>query len=86
MALQSNNPQEAGNVLEENGEYELAIDTYLNANSGNVSDATVLANMYVRAVRVAQRHLRKSLKEVLKTATNKLKEAGKFVEAGQCFE
>lgn len=62
------------------------METYLNAHSGNVSEAGVLANLYVRAVRVAQRHLRKSLKEILKTATGKLKDAGRFVEAGQCFE
>lgn len=86
IALQSNDPQKAGTVLEENREYQLAIDTYLGASAETVSDPNVLANLWVRAVKVAQKHSRGSLKEVLRTATAQLKEAQRFVEAGKCLE
>ncbi|KPA78261.1 hypothetical protein ABB37_06412 [Leptomonas pyrrhocoris] len=86
MALNSNDPQKAGAVLEENNEYQLAIDTYLGATPDTVPDPTTLANLWVRAVKVAQKHARNLLQEVLKTAVDKLKAAQRFVEAGKCLE
>lgn len=86
MALQSNDPQKAGAVLEENNEYVLAIETYLDATSETVSEPTTLANLWVRAVKVAQKHARNMLKDVLKNATEKLKDAQRYVEAGKCLE
>ncbi|KAK7194890.1 intraflagellar transport protein 172 [Novymonas esmeraldas] len=86
MALNSNDPQKAGAVLEENNEYQLAIDTYLAATPDTVSDSSTLANLWVRAVKVAQKHVRNTLKEVLRTATDKLKAAQRYVEAGKCLE
>ncbi|XQJ26776.1 intraflagellar transport protein 172, putative [Leishmania guyanensis] len=86
MALNSNDPQKAGAVLEENGEYQLAIDTYLAATPEVVPDPATLANLWVRAVKVAQKHTRNLLKEVLRSATDKLKAAQRYVEAGKCLE
>ncbi|CCW70318.1 unnamed protein product [Phytomonas sp. Hart1] len=86
IALQSNDPQKAGAVLEENREYQLAIDAYLSANPETVQDPTVLANLWVRAVKVAQRHARNALRDTLRVVTEKLKAANHFVEAGKCLE
>ncbi|CAD2220997.1 hypothetical protein, conserved [Angomonas deanei] len=86
IALQSNDPQKAGAVLEENGEYQLAIDAYMGATAETVEDPAVLANLWVRAVKVAHKHQRNSLKEVLKVVVPKLKENQRYVEAGRCLE
>ena len=86
MALSSNDPQKAGAVLEENNEYQLAIDAYLGATPDTVPDPTTLANLWVRAVKVAQKHARNLLQDVLKSATEKLKAAQRYVEAGKCLE
>lgn len=86
MALNSNDPQKAGAVLEENNEFQLAIDTYLGATPETVPDPATLANLWVRAVKVAQKHARNLLKEVLRSATDKLKAAQRYVEAGKCLE
>ncbi|KAG5505749.1 hypothetical protein JKF63_05085 [Porcisia hertigi] len=86
MALESNDPQKAGAVLEESNEYQLAIDTYLAATPEVVPDPAVLANLWVRAVKVAQKHARGLLKDVLRSATDKLKAAQRYVEAGKCLE
>lgn len=86
MALNSNDPQKAGAVLEENNEYQLAIDAYLGATAETVPDPNTLANLYVRAVKVAQKHARNLLQEVLKSAVDKLKASQRFVEAGKCLE
>ncbi|KPI84420.1 hypothetical protein ABL78_6527 [Leptomonas seymouri] len=86
MALNSNDPQKAGAVLEENNEYQLAIEAYLGATPETIPDPNTLANLWVRAVKVAQKHTRNMLQEVLKTAVDKLKAAQRFVEAGKCLE
>lgn len=86
IAMQSNDPQVAGNVLEENGEYHMAVEIYMNANAESVKDENVLVSLWVRAVKVAHKHARNLLKEVLESVVNKLKEMKRFVEAGKCME
>ncbi|KAF5219351.1 hypothetical protein ECC02_007687 [Trypanosoma cruzi] len=86
IALQSNDPKEAGAVLEEHGEYQLAVDTYIGATPERVPNPNVLASLWVRAVKVAQKHDRNMLKGVLRIATEKLKDAKRYVEAGKCLE
>nr|CCC93338.1 unnamed protein product [Trypanosoma congolense IL3000] len=86
IALQSSDPQKAGAVLEEHGEYQMAVETYLNATAAQVPNPNVLANLWVRAVKVAQKHDRNMLRNVLRVATGKLKEAQRYVEAGKCLE
>ncbi|ORC89482.1 intraflagellar transport protein 172 [Trypanosoma theileri] len=86
IALQSNDPKKAGAVLEEHGEYQMAVETYLGATPEQVSDPNVLASLWVRAVKVAQKHDRNMLKGVLRIATGKLKDAHRYVEAGKCLE
>eukprot|EP00796_Vickermania_ingenoplastis_P010031 gene10031-7008_t len=86
IAMQSNDPQVAGAVLEENGEYTMAVETYLNATGDHVKDENTLVSLWVRAVKLAHKHARTMLKEVLESAVTKLKELNRFVEAGKCME
>lgn len=86
IAMQSNDPQVAGSVLEENGEYHMAVEMYLNATADSVKDESVLVSLWVRAVKVAHKHARNMLKEVLEQVVGKLKEIKRFVEAGKCME
>lgn len=86
IAMQSNDPQVAGAILEENGEYHMAVETYMNANAETVKDENVLVSLWVRAVKVAHKHARNLLKEVLESVVAKLKAMKRFVEAGKCME
>lgn len=86
IAMQSNDPKVAGAILEENGEFSMAVETYANASQATVSDENTLVSLWVRAVKLAHKHARNMLKEVLDMTVSKLKAINRFVEAGKCME
>ena len=86
LALAITNPLQAGQMLEDNGEFELAIENYLRAGREHTSDVNQLAGVWLRAVRLAMTHARPVLKDTLKTAVQKLLDAGRSDDAGKALE
>ncbi|CUG89196.1 WD40 repeat-containing protein, putative [Bodo saltans] len=82
----TNDPLQGGAMAEDNGEYQLAIEQYLRASRDNCNDPNQLVAVWTRCVKLAQNHARHMLKDVLKTATAKMLDIGRAVEAGKCLE
>eukprot|EP00672_Neobodo_designis_P025471 CAMPEP_0174835280 /NCGR_PEP_ID=MMETSP1114-20130205/5324_1 /TAXON_ID=312471 /ORGANISM="Neobodo designis, Strain CCAP 1951/1" /LENGTH=1775 /DNA_ID=CAMNT_0016069225 /DNA_START=364 /DNA_END=5691 /DNA_ORIENTATION=+ len=80
-------PIKAGQMLEENGDYVLAIDRYLEATmQTNNGDVQALVGAWTRAVKLAQTHARHSIKDTLRVAVQKLMEAKHVDVAARCLE
>ena len=86
IATSTTDPLQAGAMLEDNGQYQLAIEKYLSASRDHCSDPNQLVAVWTRTVKLAQNHARHMLKEVLKAATTKMFEIGRAVEAAKCLE
>lgn len=86
VAVTTNDPLQAGAMLEDNGEYQMAIEQYLRASRDFCSDPNQLVAVWTRTVKLAQNHARHMLKDVVKAATTKMFEIGRAVEAGKCLE
>ena len=84
--LGSNDPIQAGQLLEESGDFLGAIDKYLHASKEHYSDAERLVTIWAKAVKIASNHARHVLRDTIKTATGKMIDLGRPVEAAKCYE
>jgi intraflagellar transport protein 172 len=86
IAASNNDPLQAGAMLEENGDFVLAIESYLKCTTEHTNDVNQLVAVWTRAVKLTMQHARHNLKDTLKVAVQKMIDAGHCDAGAKCLE
>lgn len=86
MGLDDKDPLSAGRLLEQSGEYALAIEAYLRCGKEHTDDAALLVQLWQRAVKLAMQYNRSMLKETSRAAVQKMVDAGCNEDAARALE
>eukprot|EP00744_Colponema_vietnamica_P003231 GILI01004982.1.p1 GENE.GILI01004982.1~~GILI01004982.1.p1 ORF type:complete len:1648 (-),score=437.85 GILI01004982.1:177-5084(-) len=86
VAMNTNDPIEAGSLLEQAGDAQGAIEMYLRASRETSNDANKLLETWARAVKLSTTHARHMQRDTLKAATGRMMEMNRHIEAAKCYE
>jgi intraflagellar transport protein 172 len=85
-ALTSADPMAAALSLEDNKEFQLAIEQYLRVNREHTQDQNRLVAAWRSAVRLASQHSRLNLRDTVKVAVQHMVDEGRFSDAAITLE